>query len=294
MRYLIISFTILLSGSINEAKGQIDNIDSDEDLEHFIIQEFNYSSFYLFKKDSADQNQYWFKGDFNHDGLNDIFVYGKGESKSRKQNLTSPELFFIIGGKKLNKIDIPIWYFKNIFNHSLINLNMIEYKNRNYISLDYRKFHDKELIMANTDTIFIQYDQPMKFSKNPSVKEISSIDFKTTPCYGSCPVFELHINSKRDAIYNGIKYVNKIGEQRMIADQTDWNYIKSMLKNIRVQELDSIYSVNWTDSQTGYLVVTFKDGSKKRIEDYGLEGNLGLYFLFNFLFDLANFNNNLH
>ncbi|MEQ8573985.1 MAG: DUF6438 domain-containing protein, partial [Fulvivirga sp.] len=265
MRKASIIFIVFLLSSSQKIFGQIDNIVSDNDLENFIIQEFNYSSFYLFKKDSADNSQYWFKGDFNHDGINDIFVYGIGESKARKQNLTYPELFFIIGGKKLNIVDIPIWYFKNIFNYSLINLKMIEYENRNYISLDYRKFHGKELIEANTDTIFIQYDELMKFSKNPSYNEISSIDFKTTTCYGSCPVFELHINSKRNAIYNGIKYVNKIGEQRMIADQTDWNYIESILKNMRVQELDSSYWVNWTDSQTGYLIVNFEDGSKKRI-----------------------------
>lgn len=75
----------------------------------------------------------------------------------------------------------------------------------------------------------------------------------------------------------------------MRIDKKDWDYLVNLIQNIRVDDLQESYSVNWTDDQTTYLTVHYKDSSKKSIEDYGMVGTFGLSILYNFMFELRKF-----
>ena len=69
------------------------------------------------------------------------------------------------------------------------------------------------------DTVSIQGDHIMRFTRNPSKNEITRIDFKTNHCFGTCPVFELSIDKNLNVDFDGIYYTDKKGKFKLKAEQ---------------------------------------------------------------------------
>ena len=76
-----------------------------------------------------------------------------------------------------------------------------------------------------SDTLTFFKDKIIPFIINPKDKEIEEVEFETDYCFGSCPVYKLTINKNRDVYYNGIKFVEKLGEYNLKIDEVDWQYI---------------------------------------------------------------------
>ena len=128
--------------------------------------------------------------------------------------------------------------------------------------------------------------------------EIENIEFSTTMCFGICPVFEIKIDSNRNAefhaeMYNFSEIIpdfsnNKDGEGKFRTKISDDKYKKliSSINKLNIEDLEDKYSCNRTDMQTVNLKITYDGGKVKNIQDYGAMGSKKLIKVYIQLFDL--------
>jgi hypothetical protein len=251
--------------------------------------EYKYDSF---KIDSTNSTYDQFKeGDFNHDGLKDLLIFGTAYLSVQKMSFKESEVIMLMGDKsKPRKVNFPMGFFSRFASHAIPYPRVIEIGQGDFIQIGYEVTnHRQQTTKLLFDTVEVRNDHVISFTKKPSERRITKIDFKTDHCFGTCPVFELSIDGDLNVDYNGIDHVDKKGEHKLKAERKDWDYLSKLIANIRIEDLNSSYRLNWTDQQTGFLTVTFGDGEKKGIEDYGLSGTFGLTLLYSYLLDLIEF-----
>ena len=137
------------------------------------------------------------------------------------------------------------------------------------------------------DTLTYKFQSFVELNDEPANYEIEKVEFKSGPCDGSCPVFSLVLDASGKVEFDGAYYVNFQGKSSKALGTGLFNEIASMLKYIRVKDLEENYQVTWTDDQTAILEVTFSNGEKKRIRDYGMQQTYGLMAVYNTLTKVA-------
>ena len=142
------------------------------------------------------------------------------------------------------------------------------------------RWERKRLIYLFND--FVEY--------NAKVRDfhIEQIEYSTTMCFGTCPVFSLSINKDRTAEYDAKQFNKESGEFAAVIDEKHFTELMQLVNYIDFPKLKDHYSVSWTDDQTSILVITYDGGKQKKIIDYGLMGTFGLSRLYDLLFDLRN------
>ena len=98
-------------------------------------------------------------------------------------------------------------------------------------------------------------------------KELQSpkiiISLEKTACFGRCPVFKIIIYNNGEALYNGLKFVKKVGEYDLKVSKREINKILSKAKKIGFNNLKNEYSERITDLPTTYIMI-----NNKKIKDY--------------------------
>ena len=98
-------------------------------------------------------------------------------------------------------------------------------------------------------------------------KELQSpkiiISLEKTACFGRCPVFKIIIYSNGEALYNGQKFVKKVGEYDLKVSKREIDKILSKAKKIGFNNLKNEYSERITDLPTTYIMI-----NNKKIKDY--------------------------
>jgi len=130
------------------------------------------------------------------------------------------------------------------------------------------------------DTLILINGDFIEFNSHPANYEIQSISFKTYGCFGSCPVYELDIDGKGKATFNAIRYNDQKGRFTTVIKKEKLDEIMELINYIDLKKLKDKYTVTWTDDAGCYLVIKFKDGSVKKIYDYGMIGSFGLSKLY--------------
>jgi len=98
-------------------------------------------------------------------------------------------------------------------------------------------------------------------------KELQSpkiiISLEKTACFGRCPVFKIIIYNNGEALYNGKKFVKKVGEHDLKVSKREIDKILSKAKKIGFNNLKNEYSERITDLPTTYIMI-----NNKKIKDY--------------------------
>lgn len=228
--------------------------------------------------------------DLNHDGVNDLFAMGFATTKKRETEFEDV-IIAVSDRKRLIRVDAKNYFFTNWFVRAPIYPRIIEIDNLDYLFIQYKLDNDGcEEIEGEfqSETLYVKNNFLIPKDKYIN-SDFSSVTLKTTPCYGTCPVFELTINKDGAASFNGINHTKTRGSVNLKAEKEDVEFLNEILKVIDFERLKSNYAVCWTDDQTGHLTVSFTDGSSYEIEDYGLAGTHRLTLLYNYLYDLADF-----
>lgn len=166
--------------------------------------------------------------------------------------------------------------------------------NDQHLLLYYQKVQ-KQVQVKNTrgfksvpeiDTLIYKYGGFVEWNPHPSSYAIDSIEFRTSACFGSCPVFSIDMDKNGNAVYNAQVYNSKRGKFTATLKNENLNEIAGLINYISVKDLNNNYKVSWTDDQTCWLRIRFSDGSVKEISDYGLKGTFGLRLLYSMFFDL--------
>ena len=222
----------------------------------------------------------WQKTDFNNDGQTDLLVYGHNGSAL---------LLAVISDKDNYKIDYltlsyspPVYYpviKKDVWETSLLLYSRRENEDTNIVNGDV-VWHGAAPHKLSCLKLIYQYNSFIESNPNPVKHTIQNISYSTDGGFGTCPIYNLTINSKREAIYQPKMYCGDTGTFYLTIDTASYNQIIELLNATNFPALSDKYAVEWTDDDTCYLAVSYDNGKEKKIEDYGKQGTYGLSALY--------------
>lgn len=220
----------------------------------------------------------WTKTDFDKNGLTDILIIG---------NWYDHSIICILdkGGK---------YEIKPITRRSFQDCTFPVVENSKI-----KYFFESELERGKLDeqrklkqiTLVYKYGDFIEENQRSANHKIEKIEYSTSGCFGTCPIFKLIINSERTAkwdaeMYNEINNKEVSGNFNSKITEDKYNEIASLLNYIDFEKLKDNYAVNWTDDQTATLKITYDNGKVKLISDYGLIGTYGLNRVYQLLSEL--------
>ncbi|MCW5960222.1 MAG: hypothetical protein KIS76_08660 [Pyrinomonadaceae bacterium] len=220
------------------------------------------------------QAKSWTKADFDNNGYTDILIIGDSgrDSVVLLDNGKNNFIFRNLSQGYFPQCSLPV--VVNTENAVLINY----YENGKYYK------NGSEL---NPKVLIYKFGDFVEISNSPQTHQIEKIEYKTSGCYGTCPVFELTIDSNKNAIYKPNAFnKKKKGIFKGTIRNFEYDELIGLLNYVDFTNLKDSYAVGWTDDQSSQLIVTYDGGKVKKIDDYGLIGTFGLSRVYKMLFDL--------
>lgn len=287
MKFLL---TILMSLLLHTAlfANKIDDLKTDADVENFIQKHNkwfkNYKVVTLEKlypdkayKKIADSLHVknWQITDFDNNGFSDLLVYGLFNSHATLLAITS-------NGRKFSYHYLERGYFRNFHYPTVENI-----KGTNTLLLKGIKYPSwEEKLDEDNVALIYKFNTFIEPNNNLVTHKISKIEYETSECFGTCPVFKIEIDANRNTIYNAIEYNDLTGIYYSKISQDDYYTLIRLINYLDFPNLKDRYKVNWTDDQSYKLIITYDDGKTKTINDYGKAGTYGLIQVYDKLFDL--------
>lgn len=262
-------------------KNKIDNIQTVDDIDKLLdsVDRKRFDTFIVREKlelktvDCGDfsekiQAKSWTKADFDNNGFTDILIIGDSGNWS-----------VVVLDKGNNN-----FIFKSITKGFFQNCSLpVVRKTPNQTFIDYLEIANQ----LNPTILTYKFGDFVETNDSPQTHKIEKIEYKTSGCFGTCPIFELAIDSNRQAAYKPIAYnKKKKGTFKGIIRNFEYNELVGLLNYIDFANLKDSYSVSWTDDQSSVLTVTYDGGKIKKTSDYGLIGTFGLSRVYEMLFEL--------
>jgi hypothetical protein len=288
---------------------KIDNISSNSEIEGLIhVLDTNFKKFKLrsiqnYGGDDMDSlilqtaiklkiNKSFYKEDFDNNGYTDLLVIGGDEKCSSSTGKPCDFCSFVVMnyGNRFKIATINKTFFTNSF------VPLITHINSKPILLVYNvetKFKKKFVQEVSTDTLQFKFDNFIEYNDDNKEFIIEKIEYATSGCYGTCPVFRIDINKDRQSNFNADTfnfseiYSEKIeGRFKTSITEQKYNEIISLLNYLNFPDLDNNYDVRCTDLASCTIKITYNGGKVKTISDYGKFGTYGLKLLYHKLSDL--------
>ena len=224
----------------------------------------------------------WLKADFDGNGLADLVVTGYPSSSSLRRRITC---FLDQGNQKMQEIRLA----PRVYDCAVLQLVQLKDKaaiRYTHILEDRRYYEKRPSPVCQIDTLIFDKTQFVEYNHALRDYGIQKVSFSTTPCYGTCPVFNLHIDQSGAAIYEAIEYNKKIGKFTATIAATQLQELWMLLNYLNFPKLNDHYSIGATDHPTSKLTIMYAGGQVKTIEDYGEQGTFGLSRAYELLFAL--------
>jgi hypothetical protein len=308
MKYLSSLLSIVFLISCNQkgnmqtkaiTKTKIDSVTSAQEIKALLVKlDANLKDFEIvkpndFKGDNTGENHKkiadslgiqssFIKADFDGNGYNDLLVTGAYNNNFN---------VYIVYGKPKNKFEIK----SLLMGH----FRACVYPKLNYIDkiplIDLYSVRDnfegkKQKQVVDKKTLVYKFDNLIEYNKAPKAREITSIEFSTSGCYGTCPIYQLTLNKAGKSIFRAQHYnfsqdmaVDYDKEEGLFYRQltkAEYKKIVDYLNYFDFESLKNEYSVSWTDDQTAVLKITYDNGKVKKINDYGMIGTYGLKIVY--------------
>lgn len=248
--------------------------------------------------DSLKISENYYKADFDNNSLMDIVMIGDDYNcdESRTISCNFRCLVMMCFPQYLVKI-----YNLNLSSGCYIP-QIVKKKNQTLIKVYHRKIgvlSDKGNNIED-HTLIYKCDGFIDYNEKPVKHFIEKIEFSTSGCYGTCPVFSLEIDKERNSIFVAERFnlgtdeenmkkmlcYNREGTFRSIIKQENYQQILELLEYMNFESLNNEYDEAQDDNQSSTLKITYDNGKVKTIEDNGLVGSYSLKKLYELLFEL--------
>lgn len=239
-------------------------------------------------------NKIVFKADYDNNGYTDMLLIG-AMLWPRDQSPGGEPLNLLLlnyGNHTTKTIPIALGYFSPYLIPKRTikdGIPLIETKSFEYIhgGMQPKKKLTSRLLTIK-DTALIEYNP------KPTNYNIEKIQFATSPCFGTCPIFEIHINKNREAIfladaYNFSHEYDGPKEEKAFKTTLNtekYNKLTDLINYLDFPKLQNRYSLMMTDIPSSTLIITYNNGKIKKIEDDGLQGTFGLIKLYKYFEEL--------
>ncbi len=132
------------------------------------------------------------------------------------------------------------------------------------------------------DTLVYHFDAFIEFNPHPENAGFQMIRFKTNPCMGVCPVFDLSLKSDGHALIDAQKNCKVTGLFTAMIDQKILSEIEELVNYLPLGSIKNNYDDGWQKDRRADLELVYGDTIKK-VTDYGMEGSFGLRQLYSLL-----------
>ncbi|QNH61084.1 DUF6438 domain-containing protein [Hymenobacter sediminicola] len=234
----------------------------------------------------------WMKADFDGNGRTDLLVFGESSSILDPEN---PLICLLDSGNVLPHVTRIGGYSEWLLGFDDFTEHMVPWivKQKPQDLIAFARNVDGSGAATGTyscvvDTLILDKGRFIEYNPAPERYSVTRVQLETTECYGSCPVFKMQIDRTGDAKYEALEYNKLRGRFTGVIDAPHLPELWSLINYLKFRQMKDRYAVRATDQQTATLTVTYADGTIKKIEDYGLEGSLGLIQLYKLLFQLRN------
>ena len=147
-----------------------------------------------------------------------------------------------------------------------------------WTSLKIASINIDTMILRNNDSNFVKY---AKSNYQIDDKEhFDKIIISASGCYGACPINDISINEKGEAIYFGDEYNTVNGCFKSKLSPTIFSKLENDFKKANIKKLRDHYSGMWSDDET--ISVTFVKSNKvfKTVVDYGRQSPAEFYWAY--------------
>lgn len=234
------------------------------------------------------------KTDFDNNGYTDLLAIGDNHDctsfrpgiEGEKSCSFSPIVLMNYEKNKTKIFHIDIEWGKSI-------VPKVEYINSQPFLVIYKqKLVDwqKKIYSESKTILTFKFGDFIEYNESPEKNNITKIEFNTSGCFGTCPVYKLILNRDSLSIFNAQYYnFNKnkevtYGEEEGVfstkINKMEFDKLEELINYCRFEDLKKEYSVMHTDDQTGDLKITFNNGKVKTVSDYGMIGTYGLKILY--------------
>jgi hypothetical protein len=97
--------------------------------------------------------------------------------------------------------------------------------------------------------------------------DFTTIKMERSACFGSCPVYTIEIKSNGEITYNGERYVETKGKQKLQLSKSEINALKDAISESRFYSLNDRYDGNITDLPATTITLKTITGEKS-VYDY--------------------------
>lgn len=119
-----------------------------------------------------------------------------------------------------------------------------------------------------------------------NTNNIAKVDFSTSPCFGTCPVFSMSIDGNGTAVFDAKRFNDVTGEHKGMIKKAQLDSLFTMINKSDILSLEDKYTAQITDMPGYILFVQFTDGKSKTISDYGPSGPEKLKKIYDFITSL--------
>lgn len=232
---------------------------------------------------SAMKTKSWQKADLNKDGKMDVVVSGvRKEGKSYGEQITYSLLFFLSGKDSFSVQEI-LPEFKNFYptyfdllrRGDEVCVEVIRLQSNRHSGFDFRR-----------DTLSVYHTSFFETTNEKATSDPDIFRYYSSSNWGGMPQPDFTLSSSGEATYRRRKGLFNDEDINSIAnaDSNDLRTFFGFLSRMNVQQLNSKYTLAGVfDVGTSHLVIKFKDGTEKRIDDYGHQGTFGLVSIYSWV-----------